>query len=327
MASVATNPSVLVVGATGKQGGALIKALLASDDTKSLTILALTRDALSARAQALAASSEGTDHQPIQLVQGDPLKPEAIFEGLPRGSVTSLFLVTVPPKEETQAIPFIDAAIAHGVRHIVFSSVERGGDARSWDNPTDVTHFYEKHNVEVYLRDTAKAIANDSGKTPVTWTILRPVAFMDNLNPGMFCGVFVSMWSIALQPTRKLQLVATTDIGLWAAQSIAAATASSSPLPSSSPYANRAIGLAGDDLTLTEARAIFQRVTGQPTPWAWWIFGKLVLWLVGDLGKMFAFFDREGYGVDIAALRAGEGPGTKSLETWLRTESGWKKKE
>lgn len=303
--------SVLVVGATGKQGAMVVKSLLQSDDA-SLTVHALTRDATTPRAQALAASDAR-----LRLVQGDQLKPDAIFAQLPANSVSALFLITVPPKEELQAIPFIDAALAHGVRHIVYSSVDRGGDEHSWSNPTGVKHFAEKHTIELHLREAA-------AKTKATWTILRPVAFMDNYNPGYFVsGAFVSMSSITLRPSTKLQLVATNDIGRWAAKSIQAALQDQKDNTSVSPYVNRAIGLAGDSLTLGEARAIFQRVVGRPTPWALWIVGKLVLTLVPDLGTMFKWFDNEGYGVDIAA-RQGEAPGVTSFEEWLRKDSKWK---
>ncbi|CAK7233374.1 hypothetical protein SEUCBS140593_008581 [Sporothrix eucalyptigena] len=307
-----TSNTVLVVGATGKQGAETIKSLLALN-VPDLKVLALTRDTSTPRAQSLAASDAR-----IELIQGDQLKPDAIFSGLPKDSVRAIFLIAVPPKEEPQAIPFIDVALAHGVLHIVYSSVDRGGDEYSWTNPTKVRHFYEKYNIELHLRDEAKKY---EGRT---WTILRPVAFMDNFNPGFMAAAFVSICSIAMRPTTKLQYVATSDIGRWAAQSLAAALKDLTDGTKTSKYANRAIGLAGDSLTLAEARATFQRVVGKPTPWAWWIVGKLILLLMGDLADMYKFFDEEGYGVDIAKLQ-GEAPGVTSFEDWLRTESGWKK--
>jgi uncharacterized protein YbjT (DUF2867 family) len=66
------NRAILVTGATGKQGGALIKALLASK--AGFPILAVTRDSASPSAQRLAAKSSS-----ITLVQGDLNDTEAIF--------------------------------------------------------------------------------------------------------------------------------------------------------------------------------------------------------------------------------------------------------
>jgi len=180
--------TILVVGATGKQGGAVIEELLKLPSPPA-KILALTRDSNSAKAKALEASKPGV----ISLVQGDITAPEPVFAGLEKASVDAVFVVTLPGKvgEDKQAIPFIDAAVAHGVKHVVFTSVERGGDEHSWNNPTNIKHFYEKHAVELHIRDKA---ADGS----FTWTILRPTAFLDNFNPGGFGSMFPAMWS--LQP-------------------------------------------------------------------------------------------------------------------------------
>ncbi len=243
--------TVLVVGATGKQGGAVLKALLALPSPPA-TILALTRNTSSPRAQALATAHPGR----VSLVQGDTVTPDPIFASRQKGSIDSIFLMTTPPNEEKQAIPFLDAAAAHGVRHVVFSSVDRGGDQRSWENPTDIKHFYEKHNIELHLRDKVAA--------SMKWTILRPTAFLDNMNPGFFCSAFVSMWGAALSPERKLQLVSVRDIGVWAARA----------LVEPERFEGRAIGLASDEMTLAEAKLRFHKATGKDLPSAWGIVGS-----------------------------------------------------
>ncbi len=311
--ATASPTSVLVVGATGKQGGAVVRALLAGEAANGLTILALTRDASAAPAQALAASASPPGR--VQLVQGSAAAPAAVFAGLPAGSVAAVFIVTTTPGDEQQGKGLVDAAVAHGVRHIVFSGVDRGGSERSWTNLTDIQHFADKARVELYLRDRAAASPGT-----FTWTILRPVAFMDNARPGAFGPLFLRMWAIAVRPSHRVQLVAASDIGRWAAASIVGSLS----YGAASPYAGRAISLAGDELSLDEVRAAFRRVVGREPPQTWWILGRLLLWLVGDLGSMFAIFDAGGNGADVAALRA-EPPGTVSFETWLRTESGYTK--
>ena len=55
--------------------------------------------------------------------------------------------------EEAQGKALVDENIKRGVQHFVYASVERGGDERSWENPTDVPHFISKHRIEHYLRD------------------------------------------------------------------------------------------------------------------------------------------------------------------------------
>src|SRR4051812_24336374 len=116
MAEVAA-PTVLIVGATGKQGGAVLRALLSYPNPPE--ILALTRKPSSTAARALLAAYPDK----IQLIHGDTAKPWPIFAAYPRHAISAIFLMTNPPHEGHKAFAFIDAAAEHGVGHIVFSSV------------------------------------------------------------------------------------------------------------------------------------------------------------------------------------------------------------
>lgn len=300
--------TILVVGATGHQGGAVIKALLSLPHPNTpFHILALTRNPDTPRAKALIAAHPGA----VELIQGDNADPKPIFASKPKGSIDGVFVVTtvggkVP--EEKQAIPLIDAAAEHGVKHIVFTSVDRGGDDASWTNPTEIQHFQAKHNVEIHLRDKAE---KEGGK--FTWTVLRPVAFLDNLSPGVFSSMFAAMWTAGLRPETKLQLISVKDIGIFAAMAF------NEP----ARWSGRAVGLAGDELTLGELKDKFAKVTGKKLGQAWTIFGKAVLWGVKDVGTMFVWFEKVGYGVDIKARRK-ELPELQDLEAYLK-ESAWMK--
>jgi uncharacterized protein YbjT (DUF2867 family) len=64
---------ILITGATGKQGGAVINALLASPQAKDFTILAVTRNAESASAKKLV-------DRGVKIVKGDLNDVEAIFK-------------------------------------------------------------------------------------------------------------------------------------------------------------------------------------------------------------------------------------------------------
>jgi uncharacterized protein YbjT (DUF2867 family) len=142
---------ILVVGATGKQGGAVVDALLAHSQTHKFRILALTRAPDSPRAKFLAKNPI------VEIVQGDPTNPAAIFT---RASpIDAVFCVTVHGKEgaeEAQASGLIDASIVHGVKHFVFTSADRGGAAVSDVTPTKVPHIASKYRIEEYLK---KAVA------------------------------------------------------------------------------------------------------------------------------------------------------------------------
>jgi len=184
---------ILVVGATGAQGQATVNALAAliPSDTH-LQILALTRSASTPKAKALAERHPGT-----VIIEGDLASPDTIFES--HKDIDSVFLVTAPPNDEAHGVTLIDAAVARHVRHIVFSSVDRGGDDRSWDNPTTVGHYAEKHRVELHLRAV-------TANTPTQWTILRPTGFMDNYRPSNFASMMTGLWA-TMPADRKMQLV------------------------------------------------------------------------------------------------------------------------
>ena len=83
--------AILVVGATGNQGGAVIDNLLQSE--ASFTILAVTRVPVSSTAQRLAQKSSE-----IKLIQGDLDDPVALFknaEDIVSGPVWGVYFVQV----------------------------------------------------------------------------------------------------------------------------------------------------------------------------------------------------------------------------------------
>jgi uncharacterized protein YbjT (DUF2867 family) len=293
----------LITGATGKQGGAVITALLGSPSIKKYNILALTRNASSTSALSLASK-----YPQITLVEGDITKLEPVFKE--HKNIDSIFLVTVPPPmskipEEDQAYPLIDAALKNGVGHLVFTSVDRGGPGVSEKTPTTIAHFKNKHLIEEYL------IGKSEG-TAMAWTILRPVAFMDNLTPNFFGKVFASMWGSVGQ--KPLQLISVHDIGVFGAKALEEPEA----------YKGRAITLAGDELTLEQGKEVFKTVVGKDMPETWWFVGPFFMWLMKEVGTMFTWFRTDGFGANIAELKKEE-PKLQDFATWLRDTSEFKK--
>ena len=295
--------TILVTGATGKQGGAVIKALLASPPPFPHAILALTRNPNSESAKALSEKAH------VSILQGDLDDCPAIFAkaGGP-GSVWGVFSVQLPSSskkgpedaEEQQGKALADEATANGVSHFVYSSVDRGG-SESDKNPTTIPHFISKHLVEQHLR---RHVAG----TDMSYTILRPVAFLDNLTPDVIGRGFAAMW--ANMGDRKLQLVATKDIGVFAAAAFA----------DPEKYKNQAISLAGDELTQAEGNEIFSQVFGRSMPASYGFVGSFFQWMMPELGTMFQWFVDAGYKADIAECKR-LNAGMLDMETWLREES------
>lgn len=297
-----SNKTILVTGATGKQGGAIIDALVSSPPSPPFKILAVTRDKTSKSAQALALKPN------VSLLEGDFNDLNAVFKEA--GNVWGVYSVQVWGNEEAQGKALVDAAVANGVEHFVYSSVDRGGPSKSDTDPTNVPHFATKYNIEKYLIE--KAAASPQG---MTWTILRPVGFYDNLTPDFMGKVFVAMWNGGIG-NKKLQLVSTKDIG------VVGATAFRNP----KEYRNQSLSLAGDELTLDEAKAIFKEEMGKPMPTTFTVVGSVFSWAIGDLGKMWAWFSSNGYGTDIAELKK-KFPELQDFRTWLRESSVFAKKK
>lgn len=118
------------------------------------------------------------------------------------------------------------------------------------------------------------------------------------------------------EKAKKLKLIATSDVGHFVAQAFINADAME--------YKNRSMSLAGDELTFGEMKAMFEKKTGEtlPTTYAW--IAGVIQWMSKDFGYMMKWMRTDGFGVDVANMRK-KNPDMKDFETWLETESAWKK--
>lgn len=302
-----SNRKYLITGATGKQGGAVIESLIRSSPATPIEVLAVTRNPSSAGAQALVSKFS------VKVIKGDLNNCNEIFKTA-GADVWGVFSVQLPSMrkdggelEIKQGCSLIDAALAHGVKQFVYTSVDRGGSKNSDNDPTNVPHFASKYRVERYLRE---ATTKDGSR--MNWTILRPVAFMDNLNPGFFGKAFASFW--AGMGDKRLQLVSTHDIGEFGA----------SALREPEKFRNKAITIVGDDLTQREGDIIFQKVYGKPMPTTYSFVASAIQWGIKELGIMFQWFKEVGYGGDTNECRRLH-PGMLTLEKWLKEFSKFEK--
>lgn len=313
---MSSSKPLLVLGATGKQGKKVIDTILASDSKANFTILALTRNPDSASAKALGAKSTI-----IKLVKGNLDDPPNVFKaaleasgGVPIWGVFSVQQAVqdgaTQESETRQGKAVVDQAIAHNVNIFVYASVDRGGE-KSESNPTYVPHFISKHDIEAHLKVKA-------AEAKMQYTILRPVAFMDGLTPNFMGKVFATFLKIGLKPSKPLAFVATSDIGFFAAEAFLQ--------PENLEYKNKAISLAGDELTFGQLSQVFRERLGYEIPTTFHFLARFIMWMVKELGIMFKWFDEgEGFTVDIPKLRR-MNPGLKDFGAWLETESGFPKK-
>src|SRR5712671_7170711 len=124
----------LVAGATGKQGGAVVEALL----TRGHQVRALTRNPASPAAIRLR-------EQGVEIAVGDFTDHDSLVRAI-RGA-DAVYAMSTPyeqgPENETaQGITMTDAAKAAGVAHLISSSVASANRA------TGIPHFDSKYAVE-----------------------------------------------------------------------------------------------------------------------------------------------------------------------------------
>jgi uncharacterized protein YbjT (DUF2867 family) len=257
--------TVVVTGATGKQGGTVARGLL----ERGHKVRAVTRDPNSKQAKLLANAG-------AELVAGSLEDAAGIKRALE--GATCLFAVTTPfegtDAEIRQGITAADVAKAAGV-HLVFTSV---GSA---NRQTGVPHFDSKFEVEKHIT-----------KVGVRATILAPVAFMENLyfiKEQLAKGIYAS----ALPPTRALAQVAVPDIGAVAVR----------VLEDSARFTGKRFDLAGDELTGNEIMNILSRITGRNFTYAQVPLDVVRQRMGEDAVQMYQWFDRVGFSVDRVALR------------------------
>lgn len=116
---------IAVVGATGMQGGGLVRAILA-DPASGFTVRALTRDVNSEKAREL--SGLGAEVVAADVHDVESLK--RAFAGAAGAFCVTFFWAHMSPEREfAEAEAMAKAAQATGVQHVVWSTLE---DTRRW---------------------------------------------------------------------------------------------------------------------------------------------------------------------------------------------------
>ncbi len=223
---------VLVLGATGNQGGATARAL--RDD--GWQVRALVRDPASEKAKALSALG-------VEVVRGD-LRDRASLE---RGVAGAYGVFSVQPssgqpefgvtdEDETRfGFDLADVAKAAGVQHFVYTSV--AGLAPD----LGLGHYESKWRIEEHVRASG-----------VHYTILRPGGFMEIvLQP--FCGLPTGHLQFVVGPDQPFQIIATRDVGIFAAKVFA----------DPARHAGTTFEIVGDELTGRQIAEKISRAVGR----------------------------------------------------------------
>jgi uncharacterized protein YbjT (DUF2867 family) len=177
---------VLVLGATGTQGGAIARELLAAQHP----VRALVRDPLSDRARALSAAG-------ASLVSGDLGDQASLTQAF--AGVEVAYAITTPfehgaEEELQQGKNIVAAARDAGLPWLILASVAAADRA-------PVPHFLSKARIEQQLMDTA-----------IPWTVVAPSYFYENVL-GNRTAIREGKLPIALPADKPLHQVALANLG------------------------------------------------------------------------------------------------------------------
>lgn len=212
-----TNNTILVLGATGNQGGAVAEKLLAN----GWDVRAVSRDINKPAAQELR-------NKGAMVIQADMNDNRSLLEAM-QGvygvySVQPMY-TTGPDKEIQHGKAVADAAKKSGVDHFVYGSV--GGANRN----SGIPHFETKWQVEKHIRTI---------KLP--YTILRPAFFMENFLDFTQVSQQILQLQGFMNTDIKLQMISVQDIGEFAELAF----------KHPDTYKGKSIEIAGDELNLAE---------------------------------------------------------------------------
>jgi len=274
--------TILVTGATGQQGGAVARALLAGGHK----VRAMTRKPDGEAARALAGKG-------AEVVRGDLDDPASLEKAL--AGAWGVFAVQNTWEagvegEEQQGKRFAELARRAGVEHYVYTSVA------SAHRRTGIPHFENKWRIE----QTVRALSFPS------YAILRPVFFMENFQgPLVKPGLDQGKLAMALRADTPLQMIAVEDIGAYGRLVFEQAAA----------FNGRELDIAGDEVTISEAARVLgaamkRKLEFVPVPIEDVRKGS------ADYATMFEWFDRVGYDVHIRSRSRECGIPPTRLESW-----------
>lgn len=269
---------IAVVGATGAQGGGLVRAILA-DTQGDFSVRAITRSPDSEAAKALAKAG-------AEVVAAD-IDDEASLASALKGAhgayfVTFFWAHFSPAQEKAEARSMAAAAKAAGIKHVIWSTLE---DTRQWiplsDNrmPTLMGEYKVPH---FDAKGESNKVFTEAG---VPTTFLYTSFYWDNLihfGMGPKKGADGKLAFTMPMGEQKLPGIAAEDIGKCAY----------GIFKKGSEYIGKSVGIAGEHLTGQQMADALSKALGQAvsynavSPATYRSFGFPG---ADDLGNMFQF--------------------------------------
>jgi uncharacterized protein YbjT (DUF2867 family) len=275
-----TEPELILVGgATGHQGHAVVKQLL----ERGYRVRALTRKPEGKKAQALAARG-------VEVVQGDYGNMASLLTAM-SGIERMFFYSGFSRNDHAEGDNVIAAAKAANIKQLVYSS----GAAADPENGIDGA----KMQVELAI------VASG-----VPYTVLRPVAFMENFDRQQARTVKMGIVE-SRGPDRVLHFIAISDIGFFVGEAF----------DHPEQWLNKAVNIAGDRMTVAEYVDTYSEVMGRDISYTRLPLDEYLAIFPKPLRPLFKWYDEVGYDADVEDFRA-RYPELLTFEAYLRV-TGW----
>ena len=305
---------IAVVGATGAQGGGLVRAIL-SDVSGDFTARALTRNVSSDKAKELA--KLGAEVVAADVDDVESLK-RAFNGAYGAYCVTFFWEHFSPEKELAQATALARAAKESGLKHVIWSTLE---DTRKWVPLSDdrMPTLMGKYKVpHMDSKGEADRVFSDLG-VPTTWLLTS--FYWDNMiffGMGPKKGPDGKLAITLPMGDKKLPSIAAEDIGKCAY----------GIFKKGSELIGKKVGIAGEHLTGAQMAAGLTKALGREvrynavTPEAYRGFGFPG---AEDLGNMFQFnrdFEEVFSGARSLEFSRALNPSLQTFDSWLAQNKG-----
>jgi uncharacterized protein YbjT (DUF2867 family) len=300
---------IAVLGATGAQGGGLVRAIQA-DRESPFRARALTRNPASDAAKALAALGA----EVVAADVDDEASLTRAFTGAHGAFCVTFFWAHFSPEKElAEAGAMARAAKKSGVSHVVWSTLE---DTRKLCPLSDdrMPTLMGKYKVPHF---DAKGEANSVFTALVPTTLLNTSFYWDNLiyfGAGPKPGPDGQLLFTLPMGEQKLPGIAAEDIGRCAY----------GIFRKGKEHIGKTVGIAGEHLTGQEMATQLSKALGRPVrhnPVSFEAYRSFGFPGADDLGNMFQFkhdFNAEFRGARNPAVARALNPALQTFEMWLK---------
>ena len=300
---------ITVIGATGAQGGGLVRAIL-DDPDGEFRVRAVTRDSSSDKAKALA--ELGAEVVAADVEDVESLK--RVFDGAYGAFCVTFFWEHLSPEKESEQVRnMATAAKESGVEHVIWSTLE---DTRQWVPLDDdrMPTLMERYKVPHFDAKGASDRIFDEMGVPTTYLLTS--FYWDNLihfGMGPRKGDDGSLTFVLPMGDKKLPGIAAEDIG----------RCTFGIFKRGSGLIGKKIGIAGEHLTGQEmadalSEALGSEVSYSAVPFD--VYRSFDFPGADDLGNMFQFkhdFEEAFCSARDVEYSRSLNPSLKSFSAWL----------